>query len=415
MIEKIIKKEIVLQRIRSSNNIALFNNYVNCLNIQGYSNNSIQTYLRCVEHYTNWLTSVKRKTLDINSKNINYFLLSHLRRCKCSQPSGRDIKTNRAALFKLLKILNTSPGVIKKGNSLETIIQEYDIHLKNMCGLSECTCFYRRRYAREFLKKIFGKKPLDYKVLTPEKIVHYIGASAKLYKRSSVGVFTCSVRSFLKFLQFKGYCGSYLADSVPRIATWKLSSIPVSLDKNKIKTLLSTFDNSTSVGKRDFAIARFLIDIGLRCSEVANLKLDDIHWKNSTIEIKKSKIHRADLLPMPSTILKVLIDYLKNGRPKTSERYIFVHHRAPFGKKISSETVRGVIRRAYKKSGFPKTLTGTHILRKSMATLMLKNGATLKQISDVLRHRCIDTTMIYTKIDITQLAKVALPSPGRVS
>lgn len=311
--------------------------------------------------------------------------------------------------------MNISLECQAKDTPIEKIIHEYNVFLTNIGGLSTSTCLYRQYYAREFLKKTFGNHHLSYEKLTPEKIVKYIGTYAKRYKKTTIKRFTCSIRSFLKFLQFKGYCDASLAISVPKIATWKLSTIPECLDENKINILLSIFDNSSVIGKRDLAIARCLVDIGLRCSEVANFKLEDINWRTNTIEIKKSKMHRADLLPIPNTLLKALVDYLKNARPQTLERYVFVHYRAPFGKKISSDTVRNIIRRAYKKSKFSEKLTGTHILRKSMATLMLKNGATLKQIADVLRHRCIDTTMIYTKVNMAQLTKVALPCYGRIS
>jgi len=353
------------QKTQHSNNGILYENYINCLNTQGYSNNSTQYYLRCVKHYIQWLCSLKKSLLHISIKSVNYFLERHFAKCKCPPPACHDTKTNRAALFKLLEMLDipSCDVDVKENNSIEKTIQEYNLYLKDLGGLSESTRYYRRRYAREFLKKIFGKRPLNYNNLTPKKIVHYIDSSVNNYKKSSIGVLTCSVRNFLKFLQFKGCCSASLTNSVPHVANWKLSSIPKCLEENEIKKFLSTFDTSSSVGKRDFAIARCLVDIGLRCSEVANLKLEDISWRKNIIEIKKSKIHRADILPMPTILLKALIDYLKNARPKTLERYIFVHHRAPFGKKVSSETVRGIIRRAYKKAGFSIKLTGTCVLR----------------------------------------------------
>ena len=109
-----------------------------------------------------------------------------------------------------------------------------------------------------------------------------------------------------------------------------------------------------------------------------------------------------------------LIDYIKNGRPKTKERFIFVYHKAPVGKSVTTETIRNAIRRAYTRAGFNPELTGTHILRKTFATQLLQSGSTLKDIADILGHRCIDTTMIYTKVDFPHLSKVALPWPRRV-
>ena len=160
-------------------------------------------------------------------------------------------------------------------------------------------------------------------------------------------------------------------------------------------------------------MARCLADLALRCHEVAGLRLDAIDWRAGTLRLEQTKSHRVELLPLPQTTAQALIDYLRQGRPSTSSRAVFVYHRAPRGEGVRKTTVRGAIRRAFGRAGL--TWSGTHILRHTAATRMLQGGTSLKAIADVLRHRSIDTTLIYTKVDLLQLSRVAMPWPGQPS
>ncbi len=173
------------------------------------------------------------------------------------------------------------------------------------------------------------------------------------------------------------------------------------------------FDRSTAMGKRDYAMARCLADLALRCQEVAALRLDNIDWRAGTVCLKQTKSHRVEQLPLPPSVAKALIDYLRQGRPSTSSSAVFVYHRAPVGEGVQKTTVRGAVRRAYTRAGL--AWSGTHILRHTAATRMLQGGASIKAIADVLRHRSIDTTMIYTKVDLPHLSGVAMPWQGQPS
>ena len=133
--------------------------------------------------------------------------------------------------------------------------------------------------------------------------------------------------------------------------------------------------------------------------------------REGALKLRRGKTKQEDILPLPKKLGEAIVDYCRNGRPTTAVRSIFVYHRAPFGKSICSHTVRGAIRRGYQRAGFSK-IPSTHILRHSLATQMLQSGAKLKDIADILRHRCIDTTMIYTKVDFIQLSRVVMPWIG---
>jgi len=160
-------------------------------------------------------------------------------------------------------------------------------------------------------------------------------------------------------------------------------------------------------------MARCLFDLGLRCCEVASLTLDAIDWHSGAVRLAKTKSHQEDVLPIPESLGRALVDYLQKGRPATNSRAVFLHHRAPRGHIVLGTTVRGAIRRAFSRAGLP--WTGTHIFRHTMATRLIQNGTSLKEIADVLRHRSLDTTQIYTKVALGQLSGVALAWPRRSS
>jgi len=185
------------------------------------------------------------------------------------------------------------------------------------------------------------------------------------------------------------------------------------LSEDELDRFWNAFDCSTPIGKRDYAMARCLTDLALRCHEVSALRLDSIDWRTGAVRLERGKSRRIDMLPLPQIVGQTLVDYLQRGRPVSSSSAIFVYHRAPRGEEIRKTAVRGAIRRAFGRAGL--NYNGTHILRHTAATLMLQGGASIKAIADVLGHRSIDTTLIYTKVDLPHLSQVALPWPGRSS
>ena len=201
--------------------------------------------------------------------------------------------------------------------------------------------------------------------------------------------------------------------AVPKPPNWSLAPLPPSLNNTDMKKFWAAFDTSTSIGKRDYAMARCLADLGLRCNEVASMKIDDIDWHRGVIQLSHIKSRREEQLPLPDITGRAIVDYLRNGRPTTTSRTIYVFHRAPLGKGVANTTVHDAICRAFSHADLP--WTGTHILRHTVATKMVQSGVTLKEVADVLRHRSINTTQIYTKVNLPELKRVAMPWPRRLS
>ena len=158
------------------------------------------------------------------------------------------------------------------------------------------------------------------------------------------------------------------------------------------------------------AMVRCMLDLGLRSGEVARLSLDDIDWDDGTITLRRTKGRREDVMPLPQATGQAIAAYLRNERPKTQHRMVFARHMTPRNQPIGPDLVRKTIRQAYARAGLPHTRS--HLLRHTIASRLLASGSSLKEVADVLRHRSLNTTLIYAKLDSGRLVEVALPWPG---
>jgi integrase len=234
----------------------------------------------------------------------------------------------------------------------------------------------------------------------------------KQYRPGTLGVLGCALRSYLRFRAVS--CGDRvesLLAAVPSVARWNLDTLPKHLTAEETDTFLRAFDQHSANGRRDYAMARCLLDMGLRAGEVAAIQLDDLNWREGTLTVCHSKSRRADVLPLPVSTGRAIVRYVRDTRPKSSSRALFVRHRAPHGSPITAKLVCLAIRRAFESCGLTRYM-GTHVLRHTAAVRMRCAGASLKEIADILRHRSLDTTMIYSKVDLPKLAAVAAPWPG---
>jgi site-specific recombinase XerD len=384
------------------------------LNKRGHTHFTRQAYLSSAKHFCSWLEARPPGENKISKKIVQQFLHEHLPVCCCQQPFYKDVKTVRAALNQLLAMEGYDRvGTIntKTLPDIEAEIDLFDKYLQKICGHAEATRWYHRRHIREFLSWMFSDQSIRVDRITAEHLCRFVSEKAATLRSNSIGVLVYSLRAYLRFLQLNGHVTASLKATIPRPPNWSAASLPHILTRDELRLFWSVFDCKKPVGKRDYAMARCLVDLGLRCYEVAAIQLEAIEWHHGVLHLSKTKNRRQETLPIPDKTGRALVTYLRHGRPQTESRFVFVHHRAPIGQAVHNTTVRGVIRRAFSRAGF--SWTGTHILRSTSASLLFESGASLKEIADVLRHRSIDTTKFYTKINLTQLAQVALPWPGR--
>jgi integrase/recombinase XerD len=219
-----------------------------------------------------------------------------------------------------------------------------------------------------------------------------------------------ALRMFLRFLVARGNCVAGLDFAIPTVARWRLSSLPKYIPTSAVDDLIASCDQSTPLGARDRAMLLLIARLGLRASDVSGLQFRDLSWPRSRL-IVAGKNRRKTELPLPEDVGDAILHYLQHGRPEATTEYVFMTVLAPI-MPITRQTVGKAVARAIRRTGIAAPSRGTHLLRHSVATSMLREGISLSAIGVLLRHASIETTAVYAKVDTDLLQEVAMPWPG---
>jgi integrase/recombinase XerD len=377
-----------------------------------YAPRTQRVYLGCIAHFAHWLTQEGYDLKAIGQCSVVSFLSEHLPACTCPDPVRRLRRELRTALLHLLRVLEACGVVLQhppRNSIIEHELVRFDSHMRDIWGLAEATRRKRCRVVGRFLVEHSGEQPISLATVSAASIHRFVlGEEGR--RPPSIAAFGVIIGSYLRFRSISGDRVNELKAAIPRVAHWRLASLPEVLTDAEIDKLLSSFDQSFPSRLRAYAMVRCLIDLGLRSGEVVKLQLDDISWADGTINLIGTKSRRADVLPLPTSTGAAIAAYLRDERPATSNRAVFVRHVAPYDEPITTKSVLRAVLAGYRRCGW--TRTGVHILRHSVASRLLRVGAPMKEIADILRHRSLDTSAIYAKVDLTNLAAVALPWPG---
>ena len=389
------------------------------MELNGYTCKTICSYVSGVAHFAHWCETKDIQVGDIDADYIEQFLYKHLPQCACAPHCRKSLKEVRAALkqwmFSARRIGVCPPMTKCFPKHIQSELHRFASHLNDVKGLQETTIATRKKFVALFLEVYFGKRQsIELNKLTPHDIHSYVSAQTKGWKPSSIKVMCVSLRSYLRFSAISGNSANTLIAALPTTASWRQATLPKTLEEEEIKTLLAAFDQATLGGQRDYAIARCYIDLGLRTAEILRLNLDDILWTEAIVQIR-GKGRRVDTMPLPAETGDAIARYLKNRVSNSRSRSLFHRLNAPFEKPIGSDMIRGSIRNAASRCGLSNMMTGPHRFRHTLAIRLVRSGTSLKVISDVLRHRDLDTTTIYAKTDLESLAGVARNWPGEIS
>ena len=292
----------------------------------------------------------------------------------------------------------------------EQLLARYKTYLAWERGLVASTIELNARLLRPFLEAHVPEQEghLRLEELGAADVASFVVAQSAQRPRSVKRIVT-ALRSFLGYLYVEGLIDQPLAQSVPSPAGWALSGLPKALSEAEVAALLASCDPKRTAGQRDLAILTLLARLGLRAGEVAALRLDDIDWRRGEL-IVRGKARRLDRLPLPADVGEKVAGYLRYGRPRPAEcRTVFVTAVAPH-RALSPGGVTTVVRDAARRAGLGTV--HAHRLRHSAATAMLRSGASLREIGDVLRHRRALTTAIYAKLDLAGAAQPRPPLAG---
>jgi integrase len=293
-------------------------------------------------------------------------------------------------------------------------LSRYGEYMDHVRGLAPKTRSTALRIVGRLLVARFGSEPIDFGTIKPDHVRRFFAQQAKLYsKPANASIVVTTLRGYFRYRASLGNAVHGLVGVLSYPANWRLSSLPKTLTGEEVAKLIGALGQPGRSMRRADAIVRCALDLGLRCGEVARIGLDDINWRTGTLTLRHTKGRREDVLPLPVATGTAIAAYLKQERPKTNNRGVFVRRLAPRDLPIGPDLVRKTIRQAFARAGLP--YTRSHLLRHTMANRLLAAGSSLKEVADVLRHRSLNTTMIYAKLDSRKLIEVALPWPGSTS
>ena len=385
--------------------------YVESMQSQRYSELTIRHYLSALAHFNHWAVSRPLAIANIGETAIREFIGLHLPICACPKPCFRGRLEIGAALGLLLALLPKHAEA--KSTPVSTELLGFQHYLADMCGLAISTCSYRLRVVRLFLDAHFGIDPVDLSLLSPQCVEDWIIGLTQRYRPGSLGVIRASLQSYFRYLALRGNPTESLSAALPVLAGCNEAKLIKTMTAAQLERFLQSFDLTQPTGLRDFAMARCLSDLGLRGQEVTQLTLDDIDWRAGTLTLHKTKGQRVRVLPLPVTTGTAIAKYLRNGRPRTCNRRLFVRHVAPFDEPLGRHAAANAMNRAFTRSGLGSQFSGTHVLRRTLATRLQRCGSSLKAIADLLGHRELRTTTRYAQVDYERLRRIALPWAGR--
>ncbi len=366
-----------------------------------------------VTHLSLWMKGAKKNLNDVDEGLIAEFVDKHLPDCRCAT-SARHPSSVRAALNHLLVVLRAAKTIAPAPLDMTEVGEElrrYDQYMEQVRGLAPNTRDGALRLVEALLRLHFGDEAIRFEVITPERVRRFFSAQAKNYKApTSLSTVVSALRGYFRWRATLGDRTHALVGALAYPANWQLASLPKSLEPAEVEQLEAALGQSGPSMLRADAMVRCMLDLGLRSGEVARLSMDDIDWDAGTITLRRTKGRREDVMPLPEATGKAIAAYLRNERPKTRHRMVFARHKTPREQPIGPDLVRKTIRQAYARAGLP--YTRSHLLRHTMAGRLLAGGASLKEVADVLRHRSLNTTLVYAKLDSGRLVEVALPWPG---
>ena len=408
MITHFFKCSSTIERLRQGPLSEYLDAYAASVAEQGYARHSIRRQIVAIADFSWWLRNKHIEVRDLDSRIVDRFLRSRRRQ----QRLGRgDPKTLQRLLTLLCEkgTVKCQPAAPRTARS--RVITEFQCYLSQDLGRSLSTLKNYVPFVDQFLLERFHNRPPNFTSLRAPDVTRFVMRHAPQLSPLRAGLMVTALRSFFRYLRYRGAIATDLAGCVPTVPVWSLSTLPRFLPTASVERLLKRCDKKTAVGRRNHAILLLLARLGVRAGEVMGLSLDDIDWSTGLITIH-GKGGKSAQLPLPPDAGAALAAYLRHDRPRSTTRAVFLRDRAPFVGIANPSTISTIVRRALEHAGVESAHKGAHVLRHSLATNLLRQGGSLDEIGELLRHASPDTTAIYAKVDVAALHTLALSWPG---
>jgi site-specific recombinase XerD len=372
----------------------------------GYSSRTVGSYVHDADHLGQWAGRRGVAVADLDEDLLARFV-RHLLRCRCRGCRRGAHKRVAFRVHALLRYLREE-GVVTTSAPEATrpqIVVEYGAWMRDRRGLAETTIAHSLPVAQALLGTVSDVPARLDAACVRKFVLEYVRRHAP----ASAGCVTTIVRCFLRWLVAQGRCATDLTEAVPKVPTWRLAKLPRYLPADDVERIIAACDRSSPMARRDRAMLLLLARLGLRAGDVVGLRLADIEWGQGRLRVV-GKGRRETRLPLPQDVGDAILGYLEIERPVSATDHVFLTARTPI-RPISSSGLHDVFARAIERAGVKAASRGTHVLRHSLATRLLREGATLDAIGALLRHRNVATTALYAKVDIGLLRQVSQPWP----
>ena len=377
-----------------------------------YADETLQRKQTIAREFAIWAQQHLIGTDNLNSDNAAKFA------ARLPQRAKTRVALERATVRLFLQHLYTR-GRLQRPLSTEAesasgaYLQRYEEYLRRDRGLTINSVHVYVPFIRDFLSaQTIQAGCLSQDAIDTLKIRSFLVAQTKDRSGEYTRLLATSLRSFFRFLFFTGETARDLSSSVPMVRKYRMSTPPSFLSPEQTESILAATDRSTSSGRRDYAVLLLLARLGLRAGEVASLELDDIRWRAGEIVIR-GKGRMVDHLPLVSEVGEALAAYVRDDRGVSSSRRVFLRTWAPRVGLTGPAAVGHIVRLALVRAGIQRSGRGAaHLFRHGLATKMIRHGASLTEIAEVLRHRSQNTTAIYSHLSFEALRAVAQPWPA---
>ena len=406
MLERLFKTDSTPRRLRDGPAGSFLDGFAQSMLAAGYSSGTIRSYVWDAEHVGLWVTRRGALIADLDEALLERFA-RHLPRCRCrGRRRGRHEPVSfRAHVFlrylREASVVSSSAPVTRRPQ----LVIEYAAWMRDRRGLIETTI----AHSLPVVQALLGTVSDDPTRLDAACVRNFVLEYIRRHAPSSAGCVTTIVRCFLRWLVMRGRCSTDLTEAVPKVPTWRLARLPRYIAADDVERILAACDRPSSVARRDRAMLLLLARLALRAGDVVGLRLGDIEWGQGRLRVA-GKGRRETRLPLPQDVGEAILGYLEFERPAVATDHVFLTARTPV-RPIASNGLRDVVGRAIERAGVQAPSRGTHILRHSLATRLLREGATIDAIGALLRHHDVSTTALYAKVDIALLRQISQPWP----
>ena len=408
-----------LGKLRSGPLGKLLDGYCDWLLECGFSRSTIRKHLSNISQLNGYLDAQKvagRQTLS--AEDVNGFLRKYPLRVRSQEPSDNHLRRVQWSINRFIQYLLQLRLFDSSAESaiFQPLLDSYLEWMRDYQHAAPGTLDIRARFLSQFLQWLGPLATAEgMSELTPETVERFFLSYAQKMGRPARRSMQSALRTFFRFCLYRGLVQRPLDCAVPTLRTYKLATVPSGLTDEQTRKVLNGINRGNNAGRRDYAICQMLYTYGVRGGQVRALRLQDIDWATDRIFFKALKHGKDSLLPLASEVGQSLLDYLQNARPPSIYQEVFLTTRAPYHPLPNSSTLSVIVSRHICTAGIKSHSKGAHVFRHSFATRMLQKGHSLKEIADVLGHRHLGTTFIYTKVDFNALKQVGLAWPREVT